>query len=300
MKSNALPSIAAALLAAGCASAFAHVSLQSPQAQAGRPYEAVFVVGHGCDAAATTRIAVQVPAGFKAEKVLPRNGWTSELKGATATWAASGKEAALPNGQRGEFVLAGTTPAKPGALWFKVIQTCEQGSLEWAELPAKGTSTAGMKTPAALLDVLGEREFAAAQAQPQVEGAWVRAAVPGQQSTGAFMRLKAREAVQLVGVETPVAGTAEVHEMKMDGDVMRMRAVPRLDLKAGQALDLGPGGYHVMLQELKQPLAAGATVPMTLRFRNSQGVESRLELKLPVAAQAPGTTGAAATEGHKH
>lgn len=300
MKKTALPLVISTVLAAGCSAAFAHVSLQAPQAQAGRPYQAVFVVGHGCDAAATTRVAVQVPPGFKATNAAPRPGWTADLKGATATWTATSKEAALPNSQRGEFVLAGTAPSKTGPLWFKVLQTCEQGSLEWSQLPDKGTSTAGMKTPAVLLDVLGEREFAAVQAQPQVEGGWVRAAVPGQQATGAFMRLKAREAVQLVGVETPVAGTAEVHEMKMDGDVMRMRAVTRLDLKAGQTLDLGPGGYHVMLQELRQPLAAGATVPLTLRFRNTRGVESRLDLKLPVAVQAPAGAGTAPTEGHKH
>jgi copper(I)-binding protein len=300
MKQAALPLVITTLLGAGCSAAFAHVSLQSPQARAGHPYQAVFVVGHGCDAAATTRITVQVPVGFKAVKAVPRPGWTAELKGVTATWTAAGKEAALPNGQRGEFVLEGAAPAKPGPLWFKVLQTCEEASMDWSQIPDKGTATAAMKTPAALLDVLGDREFAAMQAQPQAEGGWVRSSVAGQQATGVFMRLKAREAVQLVGVETPVAGTAEVHEMKMDGDVMRMRAVPRLDLKAGQTLDLGPGGYHVMLQELRQPLVAGATVPLTLTFRNTRGVESRLELKLPVAAQAPVAGGKAPTEGHKH
>jgi uncharacterized protein YcnI len=116
MKQAALPIVITTLLAAGCSAAFAHVSLQSPTARAGHPYEAVFVVGHGCDAAATTRITVQVPVGFKAVKAVPRPGWTAELKGATATWTAAGKEAALPNGQRGEFVLAGATPAKPGPL----------------------------------------------------------------------------------------------------------------------------------------------------------------------------------------
>jgi len=134
---------------------------------------------------------------------------------------------------------------------------------------------------------------------PKVEGAWVRSAVAGQSGTGAFMRLTARQATQLVGASTPVAGIAEVHKMKMEGDVMRMRAVPKLDLPAGQTLELKPGGYHIMLQELKQPLAKGATVPLTLVFRDAKGVESKLELKLPVAAVPPGGA-AIPMDGHKH
>ncbi len=97
------------------------------------------------------------------------------------------------------------------------------------------------------------------QPLPRVEGAWVRSAVPGQHATGAFMKITAPRPMQLVGVATPVAGVAEVHEMKMEGDVMKMRAVPALDLPAGRAVELKPGGYHLMLMELKQPLEAGST-----------------------------------------
>ena len=134
---------------------------------------------------------------------------------------------------------------------------------------------------------------------PKVEGAWVRAAVPGQAGTGAFMKLTARQAMQLVGVTTPVAGTAEVHEMKMEGDVMRMRPVPQVDLPAGRTVELKPGGYHLMLMDLKQALKAGATVPLTLVFRDAQGVERKLELKVAVATQAPGAA-AAPKDAHEH
>lgn len=127
---------------------------------------------------------------------------------------------------------------------------------------------------------------------PKVEGAWVRAAVPGQAGTGAFMKLTARQAMHLVGVSTPVAGTAEVHEMKMEGEVMRMRAVPKVDLPAGRTVELKPGGYHLMLMDLKQALKAGTTVPLTLVFRDAQGAERKLELKVTVAAQAPGAAAA--------
>lgn len=121
-----------------------------------------------------------------------------------------------------------------------------------------------------------------------VKDAWVRAAVPGQSGTGAFMNITAKDGAKLVGVSSPVAGVAEVHEMKMENDVMRMRAIPALDLPAGKTVALKPGGYHVMLMELKQALPQGSTVPLTLILRDAKGQESKVELKLPVAASMPG------------
>ena len=122
-----------------------------------------------------------------------------------------------------------------------------------------------------------------------VKNAWVRAAVPGQTATGAFMTLTAKDGVRLMGGLSPAAGAAEVHEMKMDCDIMRMRALPDgLALPAGQAVQLRPGSYHIMLMGLKAPLAKGSSVPLTLVFKDAKGVESRLELKLPVAVTAHG------------
>jgi copper(I)-binding protein len=128
-------------------------------------------------------------------------------------------------------------------------------------------------------------------AQPaavKVEGAWARATVQGQKGTGAFMNITAAQGTRLVGVTSPVAGVAEVHEMKMDGDVMKMRAVPALDLPAGKTVQLKPGSYHLMLMDLKRPLLKDSTVPVTLRFKNADGVDSQLELLVPVATTAPG------------
>jgi hypothetical protein len=132
--------------------------------------------------------------------------------------------------------------------------------------------------------------LAFAQTGPQpadVEGAWVRASVPGQQATGAFMRITAKEPTKLVGASSPAAGTAEVHEMKMEGDVMRMRPAGAIDLPVGKAFELKPGGYHLMLQDLKGPLKAGSTVPLTLVFRDAKGAETRMNLNVPVALAAP-------------
>ncbi|MCY7370252.1 MAG: copper chaperone PCu(A)C [Polaromonas sp.] len=128
---------------------------------------------------------------------------------------------------------------------------------------------------------------AAAQGAVQVQGAWVRTAVPGQPGTGAFMTLTARESLRLVRISTPAAAVAEVHQMKMDGNVMTMRPISALDLPAGRTVELKPAGYHLMLTELKQPLPPGSSVQLTLHFKNAQGVESQQLLTLPVAATAP-------------
>ena len=135
----------------------------------------------------------------------------------------------------------------------------------------------------------------------KVEGAWARASVQGQKATGAFMRLTAKDGARLVRAESPAAGLAEVHEMKMAGDGMKMRAMPALDLPAGKTVELKPGSYHIMLLDLKAPLAKGSAVPLTLVFQDAQGTESRLDLSLPVAAAAPGGAPAQGhTHGHKH
>ena len=117
-----------------------------------------------------------------------------------------------------------------------------------------------------------------------VQNAWARATVQGQKATGAFMTLTSKTGAKLVAASSPVAGVTEVHEMKLEGDVMKMRAVQGgLDLPAGKAVELKPGGYHVMLMDLKHPLGKEMSVPLTLVFKDAKGQESRLELKLPVA-----------------
>ena len=139
---------------------------------------------------------------------------------------------------------------------------------------------------AAALAAMTLSAFAAGEAV-EVQNAWARATVKGQMATGAFMTLTAKDSVTLVSASSPVAGVTEVHEMKMDGNVMKMRAVPGLELPAGKAVELKPGGYHVMLMDLKGPLAKDSTVPVTLVFKDAKGVETRQELKLPVSVRAP-------------
>jgi copper(I)-binding protein len=138
----------------------------------------------------------------------------------------------------------------------------------------------------------------AALAQVDVDGAWVRGTVAAQKNSGAFLTLHAHEAAKLVGVSSPVAEVAEIHEMKMDGNVMKMRAVPSLDLPKMQNVELKPGGYHIMLLGLKQELKAGSTVPLTLKIAlKDKTVEQQVNAE--VRALGAGTP-AAKEHDHKH
>ena len=122
-------------------------------------------------------------------------------------------------------------------------------------------------------------------AQVTVKDPWVRATVPQQKATGMFASLSSAQGGRLVSVSSPVAGVAEVHEMAMEGNVMKMRAVAGgLSLPAGKAVALAPGGYHLMLMDLKQPLKAGDVLPLTLVIEGADKKRETLELKVPVRA----------------
>lgn len=119
-------------------------------------------------------------------------------------------------------------------------------------------------------------------AQVQVEDPWVRATVAQQKVTGAFMRLTSAQDARLVSADSPVAGKVEIHEMVMDKDIMKMRAVTAVELPAGQAIELKPGGHHVMLFDLKQPVRVGDTVPLTLVVESRSGKRESIEVAAPV------------------
>lgn len=123
-----------------------------------------------------------------------------------------------------------------------------------------------------------------ALAQTTVSNAWVRATVPNQPSTGAFMMLTATSDSKLVSVASPVAGTVQIHEMTMNGDVMGMRQVTEVPLPAGKPVSLDPSGLHVMLMGLKEQVREGSQVPLTLTIEDQQGERQTLEVQAPVRA----------------
>lgn len=135
----------------------------------------------------------------------------------------------------------------------------------------------------------------ASAADLEVKDAWVRGTVPAQKATGAFMQLSSKGGITLVGVASPAANVVELHEMVMDNNVMKMRAVPRLDVQPGKPVELKPGSYHVMLIDLKKPLSKGEVVPITLKI---EGKDKKVE-NVEVKAEVRDLTAAAPMD-HKH
>jgi periplasmic copper chaperone A len=126
-----------------------------------------------------------------------------------------------------------------------------------------------------------------AQDRPQFLDVWARATVPGQDMGGAFLRIVGgRSDDRLLGASSPLAMAVELHSMRMEGDVMRMRAVESIAVPAGKTVALSPGGFHLMLMGLNEPLKAGMRLPLTLHFEKAGDVpvEAQVMLRPPQGA----------------
>ena len=129
----------------------------------------------------------------------------------------------------------------------------------------------------------------------QIENAYTRATVPGQMAAGGFMKIENKGGVDLlVSASSSVAGEVQLHEMAMEGNVMKMRQVKDIPVPAGGAVELKPGGMHLMFMSIKAPLTAGETVPVKLKFAKA----GEVEVKMPVNAM--GNPGAGHGGAMKH
>ena len=120
---------------------------------------------------------------------------------------------------------------------------------------------------------------AAAQAQVTVDKPWVRTTVAQQTTTAAYLTITSAKGGKLVSASSPVAASVDVHEMKMDGDMMKMRAVDAVPLPAGQPVEFKPNGLHVMLTGLRAPLKAGDVVPIRLVVEDAKGKRETVDVK---------------------
>ena len=121
-----------------------------------------------------------------------------------------------------------------------------------------------------------------AQADVLINDAWVRANAPGQSVGAAYMTLKSPQESTLFHIESPSADSVEIHSMTMANGVMKMRALETLPLEAGKAEKLAPGGFHLMLFDLKTPLKAGEKVAFKLSFKDKAGKVTHQEVLLPI------------------
>jgi periplasmic copper chaperone A len=249
----------ALLSSAAIPSAQAHVSLANREAAPNSSYKAVLQVPHGCDGEATTAVRVQIPEGV-------------------------------------------------------IAQQCAKGEAAWIEIPAAGQSTRELKKPAPALRIAANTKLAQAGGHDHQHGAsttaaadsfkvgditvaspWTRATPGGAKVAGGYLKVtnSSTAADKLVGGTTDIAGRVEVHEMSMSGGVMQMRPLNAgLELKAGQSVELKPGGYHLMFLDLKRQLKEGDTIKATLQFEKAGTVDVTFRV---------GTVGgAAAPQKHKH
>lgn len=138
----------------------------------------------------------------------------------------------------------------------------------------------------------------AASAEIIIKDAWVRTTVAEQKVTGAFMQITSDKAVKLVAANSPAAEKTEVHEMSMQGDVMKMRQVNEVVIDAGKSVELKPGSYHIMLMNLKKPVQAGSTVNLNLEFLDADGKKQIIKVKAEARTAVKQDAGHANHHGH--
>lgn len=293
IRSFARASLAATTLVALAVPAFAHATLEVQEAALGATYKAVLRVPHGCGAEATHTVRIHIPEGFYNVKPMPKAGWALETvtgpyentyinhgtevtEGVTEiVWS----EGNLPNEWYDEFVFRGTfaDTLEPGTFYFPAIQECANGQEAWIGT----TEGADMPAPSVTLMAGGMDEHAhSAMSAPapiaigtiEIAGAFTRATLPNAPVAGGFLTLTntGTEDDRLVAATSTIAKDTQIHEMAMEGDVMKMRQlVDGLVIPAGESVVLEPGGYHLMFMGLNGAIAEGEVVQVELTFEKA-------------------------------
>lgn len=307
----AVPFIAAPLLFAMPASA--HVTLEKSVAAVGASYKAVLKVPHGCKGAPTVKVEVKLPEGFIGAKPQPKSGWKvattkAPYKSAYAFYHGSKlsegvtvvtwSEGELADEHFDEFAISGfiARELKAGdTLYFPVTQTCTKGELKWVEIPGPGVDTHDLAAPAAALKLLAaDGKTAATPSEVKlgelvIESPFARATPPGATVGAGYVTIRntGTTADRLVSATFAIAERVEIHEMVESNSVMMMRELAGgLDIPAGGAAELKPGGTHLMLMGLKKPLVAGDSVKLKLKFEKAGEVDLDLGVR-PLGSEKP-------------
>jgi len=311
IRTLARAALAATTLLAIAAPAFAHSTLEVQEARIGASYKAVLRIPHGCGTEATHTVRVQIPEGFFNVKPMPKAGWKLEtVTGPYAhTYINHGTEVSegvreivwsegnLPDEWYDEFVFRGTfaDTLEPGKFYFPAIQECASGEEAWIDT----NETGDMPAPSVTLvpgggDAHAHHGAMATPAEVRIgdlvlTAPFTRATLPNAPVAGGFLTITNTGAQddRLVSVSADFAKEGQIHEMAMDGDVMKMRQLADgLVIPAGETVALQPGGYHLMFMGLSNALVEGETVPVTLTFEKAGTVTVELTVA-GAAADAP-------------
>ncbi len=319
MKSTLRAAIAALMFTPSFA--FAHATLEQAEASNGG-YKAILRVPHGCEGKATKTVRIDLPEGFIGAKPMPKAGWELALeKGDYAkTYQNHGSDVksglkavvwsggSLPDDQYDEFVVRGTLSGfEPGdKVYFKLTQLCDGGEVAWVEIPADGQAPDDLKRPAPALTIAASaghgdaHNHGAAMQSAEVKfgdltikGFSTRAMLPNQPVAGGFLSITNAGSSddRMIKASSPRAGRMELHEMTMEGEVMKMREVEGgVILPAGATVALKPGGLHLMFFDIAERFEKHQTVPVTLTFEKA----GEITIDLPVM------DAKAIEGGHKH
>ncbi len=312
-RQTALLALAGFSLLSSASPGLAHATFENAQAAQDSTYKAVIRIPHGCDGQPTQTVRVTIPEGVIAVKPMPKAGWTLQTtrKSYDRPYTLHGREVkdgvseiVWSGGQLGddhydEFTfqarMTDRLPAQQN-VHIPVVQECATARVSWTEIPAAGQDPHALKFPAPGIRIIAANQQVAQHqhhhggpAAPatqtgqviragdlEITAPWSRATPGGAKVAGGFMRItnRGQSADRLVGGSAEISGVFEVHEMRMDGNVMRMRALEKgLEIKPGETVELKPGSYHVMFIDLKKPLKVGDTVKGTLVFEKAGTVE---------------------------
>ncbi len=298
---------AIALTLASTGLALAHATFEKPEAQQNNYYKAILQVPHGCDGQATLKVRVQIPEGVIAVKPMPKPGWTLEtVKGDyTGEYEVHGKSVtsgikeiiwtgSLEDEHFDQFVFqARMTDALPAnaTTYVPVTQECADGSVGWTEIPARGQDPHSLKRPAPGIMILaadsghgGHGGHAAAEVKAGdlvIATPVIKATPPNAPVSGGYMTIgnSGTAGDRLVSGSADFAGKVEIHEMAMEGDVMKMRPVEGgLEIPAGGSVVLKPGGFHVMFMQLKEQMKPGEKRKAKLVFEKAGEVEIEFDV----------------------
>jgi copper(I)-binding protein/uncharacterized protein YcnI len=278
---------AAGIILAPAGAANAHIALSQPSFEAGQNYAAFFKVEQGCDGSPTIALNLQIPAGVIVLDTPSKPGWAVSAKRdkgqvTNVTWR--GRLAAKDSDQFGLFVKR---PAKPGTLYFPVLQQCEKSEIRWSDIPAAGQAPRDVAHPAPVLQLIAAAQPATSAphymaGDIMIEQPWSPATPRGATTAAAYMTIMnhGSSVDTLLGGTSP-AGKFDIHQMSMANGIMSMRPVAGgVTIPPGSTVTLSAQGYHFMLSGLKAPLTEGARVPATLIFAKA----GQVAIELSVAA----------------
>ncbi|MFB9953231.1 copper chaperone PCu(A)C [Rhizobium puerariae] len=310
-------------VAAGMVQAHAHATFANPTVPEETTSVIALQVPHGCDGKATTEVQIKLPEGFVFAKPQPKPGWDLEvIQGDYAkTYDNHGKPVTsgpveirwkngdLPDAYYDTFVIQGKVSgvAAGKALAFPATQLCgTEGKVAWDQVAEEGTDPHSLKSPAPTLTVAAKsggghgdhagmamggasaaHDAVVKIGELEITGAFTKAMLPGQPVGGGYFIIKnnGQKDDMLVSAASPIAGAVELHEMAMQGEVMKMRKLETgIAIPAGKSVELKPGGLHMMFMKVAEPFKEGGKVPVTLNFEKA----GKVDLTLEVEAAGPG------------